>query len=109
MDHVPVCAYNVRVLDYRLCRPMPVKKVCIYFGGPVPMTSSVTRTSFGDGHVELVGIDMPGLHRELISHMDAVRFFHLMKTIGCSRLHSFLGASDLKAVQSTCFLVANHL
>lgn len=53
----------------------------------------------------MVGVDTVGLHREIISHMDSARFYHMLK-ITQGTLGEFLSSFDLQEVEKTCFLLA---
>ena len=78
----------------------------VLYGGPTPIFSEVRREFFKDGHVPLVAFDMVGMPREMISHMDAVRFYHLMKAGDhVSTVAYFLSNSEVKKVRMTCFLM----
>lgn len=82
------------------------RAVMICYGGDHPQYARVCRTTFTqDGHVDLVGIDMPGLPRELISHMDSSRFvFMTLQKTG--PVKAFLNPRDIVFFQRTCFLCA---
>ena len=80
----------------------------ISYGGSHPHEGSVRRTMFTkDGHVPLVALDMPHLPREMISHMDATRFFHML-SIRDFCVSTFLSGAENHVVKSTCFLLAKH-
>lgn len=82
----------------------------IHFGGSEPIYTEVRRTLFEDGHVTMCGLDMRGMPREIISHMDATRLYHLL-TIKSenTRITAFFGAGELKHLKMTCFLLAMHI
>ncbi len=75
-----------------------------------PLYLEVRRTIFTeDGHVPFVGIQVAHLPTEMISHMDAVRLFHMVTTKGEINVKSFLGDLDVAAMKRSCFLLAHHL
>lgn len=86
------------------------RPVCVLYGGKAPLHIEVRRTFFGDGHVPMCGADLVGMPREIISHMDASRFYHMFKVqVQGLSLVVFLHDADLKEVRKSCFLLANHV
>lgn len=82
--------------------------VGIPFGGKEPAAVDVRSTYFTDaGRVPMVGMRMRGLNREIISHMDSTRFYHMISS-KTATVKTFLSEADLKTLRPTCFLVANH-
>ncbi len=91
------------------------RQVKIPYGKAKPLPSEVRRTIFTeDGHVPYVAVDMPFTGRDFISHMDATRLYHLLKT-GYSASSEmpvaigFLSKCDIAQVKQSCFLLAKHL
>ena len=95
--------YSVRLASSTSAIPVSVS-----YGGAHPQPGSLRRTMFTeDGHVLLVALDMPGLPREMISHMDACRFFHML-SVRDFVVSTFLSEGENHVVKNTCFLMAMH-
>lgn len=102
--------YTVWLHDHNDASGASWKPVRVRYGGKVPLLIEVRRTFFGDGHVPMCGADLVGMPREIISHMDGTRFYHMFKVqVQNLTLVSFLHDADLKQVRKTCFLMANHV
>jgi len=97
--------YRVWVYNWDTQKYLPV---AIPFGGQEPAAVDVRSTYFeDDGRVPMVGVRMRGLNREIISHMDSTRFYHMISS-KTATVKTFLSEGDLKTLRPTCFLVANH-
>ena len=69
-----------------------------------PEIREVRRCFFtAENHVPLCGLDVCGLPREIISHMDGCRFVHMMSR-KTGTVSQYLASADVKSFEQTCFL-----
>lgn len=101
-----VAAYSVWLQPFD-GRPGPMRKVNVEFGCQLPIPVDVRRAHFLDGHVPLVGLDIPRMPREMIAHVDGSRLLHVLKVGVNSNVSSFLTPSDVKMVKQANFILAN--
>ena len=93
---------NVILLGWLSCL------TCLHWCGnaslQAPQYLEVRRCFFtAENHVPLCGLNVCGLPREIISHMDGCRFVHMMSR-KTGTVSQYLASADVKTVKQTCFL-----